>query len=791
MIMIVFLLLSFWIFPVRADVTDILIDGTNSTSIDEYSPIGAEVGTLSVTGGNAPYTYELVSGTGAEDNSKFAISNDKLDLNFVPNYESPTDLGDTPNNNTYTVRVKATDTEKTFIVTDGDDYSSAYNEHGGFFNAGNIPNTDAFAALKSDGSIVSWGSYNTPSPISAPVDTGYAKIYSTRYAFAALKADGSISAWGNASYGGSGVPAGTGFTKIFSTEGAFAALKTDGSISAWGSYSTISPIPAPVDNGYTKIFSTRYAFAALKSDGSITAWGNPNLGGSGAPTGTGHTKIYSNNESFAALKSDGSIAVWGDSDNGGSGAPTGTDFIDVFSTAYAFAALKSDGSIAVWGSANYGGSGAPTETGFTKIYPADYAFAALKSDGSIKVWGNTSYGGFGAPTGTGYTRIFSTEGAFVALKSDGSITAWGSASYGGSGAPTGTGYTKIYSTRSAFSALKSDGSITAWGNASFGGSGAPTGTGYVSIYSTEAAFAALKSDGSITAWGNASLGGSGAPADTGYAIPYGTSYMVVAPTSHEKSFIISVNHIDIYAPTISTNAASNITSTSATLSMTITNNGNQNPDTSIDWGTSSGSYPNSCTIGVVGNGVHACNINSLTPNTNYYAQAVATNSGGTSYGEEITFKTASASTAAYRFANLINGVYMYTISESEKNNIVNTLASTWRFEGAKYKVYATQQTGTVPVYRFANLKNGAYLYTISESEKTNIINNLADTWRYEGLKFYVYATQQTNTAPVYRFANLKNGAYLYTISESEKTNIINTLSSTWRFEGAKYYAPTN
>jgi uncharacterized delta-60 repeat protein len=156
-----------------------------------------------------------------------------------------------------------------------------------------------------------------------------------------------------------------------------------------------------------------------------------------------------------------------------------------------------------------------------------------------------------------------------------------------------------------------------------------------------------------------------------------------------------------------------------------------------------------------------------------------------------TLDTSFGDTPAYRFANLKNGVYMYTISASEKNNIVKTLASTWRFEGAKYKVYATQHTATVPVYRFANLKNGAYLYTISEGEKTNIINNLSDTWRFEGLKFYVYSTQQTGTVPVYRFANLKNGAYLYTISESEKTNIINTLSSTWRFEGAKYYAPTN
>jgi hypothetical protein len=38
------------------------------------------------------------------------------------------------------------------------DYSSAYNDFGGIFNAPNYPNKGAFAALKSDGSIMAWGS---------------------------------------------------------------------------------------------------------------------------------------------------------------------------------------------------------------------------------------------------------------------------------------------------------------------------------------------------------------------------------------------------------------------------------------------------------------------------------------------------------------------------------------------------------------------------------------------------------------------------------------------------------
>jgi alpha-tubulin suppressor-like RCC1 family protein len=52
------------------------------------------------------------------------------------------------------------------------------------------------------------------------------------YAFAALKTNGSIMAWGAPHFGGTGAPSGSGYTKIYSTDTAFAALKDDGSITA-------------------------------------------------------------------------------------------------------------------------------------------------------------------------------------------------------------------------------------------------------------------------------------------------------------------------------------------------------------------------------------------------------------------------------------------------------------------------------------------------------------------------------------------------------------------------------
>jgi hypothetical protein len=353
------------------------------------------------------------------------------------------------------------------------DYSSAYNDYGGFYNAPYHPNERAFAALKRDGSIA---------------------------------------AWGNRGYGGSGVPTGTGYTKIYSTDRAFVALKTDGSMTAWGD-SNYGGSRAPSGLGYTKIYSNGYAFAAMKRDGSIAAWGNRGYGGSGVPTGTGYTKIYSTQKSFAALKADGSITAWGL--YGGSRVPTDAGYTKIYSTSYAFAALKTDGSITAWGRGGSGGSGAPTGTGYNKIYSTGGAFAALKADGSITAWGDSGSGGSRAPTDAGYTKIYSTSRAFAALKANGSITAWGDSDSGGSRAPDGSNYTKIYSTCGAFTALKADGSIAVWG-ISYSNNGVPRGNGYTNIYSTCGAFAALKADGSITAWGGSSYGRFNAPNGSGY-----------------------------------------------------------------------------------------------------------------------------------------------------------------------------------------------------------------------------------------------------------------------------------
>ena len=319
-------------------------------------------------------------------------------------------------------------------------------------SSGENSNMSAFAALKSDGSVVAWGDSfsggTTPFGL-----TGVIQIYSGNGAFAALKSDSSVVAWGDSSYGGIAPVGLRDVTQIFSNANAFVALKHDGHVVAWGKSDAGGTAPSELSD-VKQVFSSAAAFAALKSDGSVVSWGASGSGGS-APSGlSGVNNIFSNTLSFAALKTDGSVVAWGDWRFGGMVPPGGLSGVtEISSTFAAFAALKSDGTIVAWGDGEHGGTTPSWLTGVSKIYSNYAAFTALKSDGSIFSWGMEVSGGTAPSWVGGVTQIFSTFLAFAALKSDGSVVCWGNSDYGGI-APTGlTGVTQIYANAFAFAAL--------------------------------------------------------------------------------------------------------------------------------------------------------------------------------------------------------------------------------------------------------------------------------------------------------------------------------------------------
>ncbi|RYE51304.1 MAG: hypothetical protein EOP48_18425 [Sphingobacteriales bacterium] len=98
-------------------------------------------------------------------------------------------------------------------------------------------------------------------------------------------------------------------------------------------------------------------------------------------------------------------------------------------------------------------------------------------------------------------------------------------------------------------------------------------------------------------------------------------------------------------PGLTTAPISSITSTSAISGGNITNNGGDSITArGVCWSTSQNStIANSKTSDGSGSGSFTSNITGLTANTTYYLRAYATNTAGTAYGNEVSFKTLNAS----------------------------------------------------------------------------------------------------------------------------------------------------
>jgi len=140
----------------------------------------------------------------------------------------------------------------------------------------------------------------------------------------------------------------------------------------------------------------------------------------------------------------------------------------------------------------------------------------------------------------------------------------------------------------------------------------------------------------------------------------------------------------------------------------------------------------------------------------------------------------------YRFFNRTTGVHLYTASEAEKANVVDTLSSTYSLEGVAYTLDASTTANNAPLYRFYDVNKGVHFYTASETEKSNLIGTMGAVYRYEGVAYNVSLTP-TGAQPVYRFYNIKKGVHFFTASDSERDEIIATLGGTYRYEGIAYY----
>lgn len=168
----------------------------------------------------------------------------------------------------------------------------------------------------------------------------------------------------------------------------------------------------------------------------------------------------------------------------------------------------------------------------------------------------------------------------------------------------------------------------------------------------------------------------------------------------EKSFTTGAAS----APVVTTTSISDITSTSASSGGNITNDGGS-PVTArgVCWNTSAGPTINDIVSDDgTGSGSFTSSLTSLSPNTTYYVRAYATNSIGTDYGDEISFKTDAAAstppTAAAAAATVLTNTTATlngAVNANGSNTIVTFEYGTTIIYGSSVTANQSPVTGTI------------------------------------------------------------------------------------------------
>ncbi len=300
-----------------------------------------------------------------------------------------------------------------------------------------VTNPDAISGQLTNGFFVGtmsgWGwGYNFFGECNVPDGIDFVAICGGYYHSLALRSDGSLVSWGNDGEGEvSNTPAGNDFLAVSSGAYHSLALSSDGTIAAWGSNGD-GQCNVPAGNDFVAIAAGYSHSLALRSDGTVAAWGNNGNGQCNVPAGNDFVAIAGGAYHSLALRSDGTIAAWGSNSNGQSNVPAGNDFVAIAGGAYHSLALRSDGSLVSWG---YNGNGqvsnTPSGSDFIEIGcgPSAYHSLALRSDGSIAAWGYNANGECNVPAGDDFVLVAAGGNHSLALCRPYTVTA----SVGGSG----------------------------------------------------------------------------------------------------------------------------------------------------------------------------------------------------------------------------------------------------------------------------------------------------------------------------------------------------------------------
>ncbi|CAJ1416495.1 unnamed protein product [Effrenium voratum] len=390
----------------------------------------------------------------------------------------------------------------------------------------------AFASIRRDGSVVSWGDKLSGGDCSAVQQslTQVRCIRASQAAFTAVRGDGSCVTWGAPFAGGDSSavqPELRHVKEIFASQAAFAAVREDGSVITWGAAYAGGDCRDVKDQlqEVHAIRASAVAFAAIKGDGHVVTWGMDRGGGDSSAVQeelVDIQDIWATEYAFAALRADGRVVTWGSPDHGGDCSSVREDLFEVTelrASEAAFAAIRNDGTCVAWGPADAGGTAPQEAQKVTELRASEGAFAALRSDGTVVTWGAAASGGDSSGVQerlAGVREICASKMAFAAIRGDGSVVAWGPWYAGGDASDVEDELfevQEICATHRAFAARRRDGRVVTWGSDSDGGDSSAVQDRLhevCELRASEGAFAAQRADGAVVTWGSGNCGGDSA-----------------------------------------------------------------------------------------------------------------------------------------------------------------------------------------------------------------------------------------------------------------------------------------
>ncbi len=240
--------------------------------------------------------------------------------------------------------------------------------------------------------VIAWGSNTKGQTNVPPSATNVIAVAAGWYHSLALRSDGTVVSWGAIS--NAPVEA-TNVVSIAAGAAHNLALRGDGSVIAWGD-DTWGQTNAPVlATNVIAIAAGNYHNLALMADGTVAAWGRNVYGQTNVPSGLSNVvAVAAGTEHSMALKNDGSVIIWGGSsvyplNSVKSAFPYSTSTVAAMSAGTAFNLyLNSPGK--VYQAGYYTISPPSSATNIVAIAAGTNFSLALTTAGTLLGWGSTT-----------------------------------------------------------------------------------------------------------------------------------------------------------------------------------------------------------------------------------------------------------------------------------------------------------------------------------------------------------------------------------------------------------------